>query len=701
MKKLFALATILLAAASCSSDGDEAGVNTPPLKELAISLSSDEQFVTIEEAGRKATIEAAAEGLTATLKVTTAEDAAWSVSEAPEWIALNQEADMLELAIAENESTDSREITLTITATNADGTAEATVRVFQNGTVIPDPELTLSSESSIATVDAAGTAATVSASIESAEVLFAVATNVAAWSVSEAPEWIVLTKSDDALTVAIAANGATTSRSAELTLTAENVKGTATAVITVEQEAAPVATLDVDETTVVIPAEGGTVEVGYTSNQTALTATRADAIDAAEVSAPGNEWVAFSIDKETGKIIFTAEANDTGSVREAVVAVTAGEGDNTVTKTIAVSQQPVPAQLVFTVKTTADGKEVPMPTLSSTDADIAIVIDYGDGSAAETFTAGITYSATKHTYATAGEYTVTIASANKITALSFSGNSYLTSVQTNTLDCSGVTTLARCFYNCRALVSVGKIFSKCSAVTTTEYAFYGCIALKTVPEGLFDAMRATCKNFNNCFQNDTALTSIPAGLFENCEQNATFASVFYGAGITELPARCFAGSSKVKELRYICNSCSNLERIAADAFEGCSAVTDFYGSFTECSALTEIPAGLFADCKALATLEYCFQRCSGLTSLPASLFDNNRSLRSLDFAFYHCDNLTGETPYTMIDGNKVHLYERELYPEAFQSPASFEYCFSYDELLDDYATMRALDGKNAEWAQDY
>ncbi len=688
MKKLFALATILLTAASCSSDGDEAGTNPPPSAAVELKLSSEDQSVDVDETGLKATIEAAAEGLTTTLAVTTADDATWSISEAPEWITLSQEADVLELAIAENESTDSREITLTITAQSPRGKADATVKVFQYGTVVSEPELKLSSESSLVTVDQTGTAATVEATIESVEIDFGVETNVATWSVSEAPEWVVLTKGDDALKVAIAANGATSARSAELTLTAKNVKGTATAVITINQAAAPVATFDIDSTTAEIPAEGGSVQVGYTSNQTALSASQ-------------TAWLGFSVDKQAGKLVFSAEVNDTGSARSVVVTITAGAGDNTVAKQITISQQPVPAQLIFTVKTSADGKEVPMPTLSSDDTDISISVDYGDGSAAETFTSGITSTANKHTYTTAGEYTVTISSANKITALSFSGNTYLTSVTVNTLDCSVLTTLARCFYNCRGLVSVDKIFSKCPAVTTAEYAFYGCIALTTIPDGLFDAMRATCRSFNYCFQNDKALVSVPAGLFSSFEQNTTFASVLYGTGITELPARCFAGNSKTTELRYLCNKCSNLERIAPDAFEGCTAAESFYGAFTECAALKEIPAGLFADCKALNDICYCFQNCTGLTSLPASLFDNNRGLRSLDFAFYRCENLTGETPYTLIGETKVHLYERHLYPDYFQNPTAFEYCFSYDEQLSDYAIMRALEGDNALWAQDY
>mgnify|MGYP007132127645 FL=1 len=53
----------------------------------------------------------------------------------------------------------------------------------------------------------------------------------------------------------------------------------------------------------------------------------------------------------------------------------------------------------------------------------------------------------------------------------------------------------------------------------------------------------------------------------------------------------------------------------------------------------------------------------------------------------NCWNLTGESPYTMIDDQKVHLYERANYPKHFTTPTDFKYTFSSCTGLTDYAQI--------------
>ncbi len=50
----------------------------------------------------------------------------------------------------------------------------------------------------------------------------------------------------------------------------------------------------------------------------------------------------------------------------------------------------------------------------------------------------------------------------------------------------------------------------------------------------------------------------------------------------------------------------------------------------------------------------------------------------------NCWNLTGESPYTMIDGQKVHLYERANYPDHFTEPTVFWDCFYDSTDMRDY-----------------
>ena len=90
-------------------------------------------------------------------------------------------------------------------------------------------------------------------------------------------------------------------------------------------------------------------------------------------------------------------------------------------------------------------------------------------------------------------------------------------------------------------------------------------------------------------------------------------------------------------------------------------ITDFSEAFDGCDALTEIPENLFANCPKVNTFFQTFALCKSLKSIPAGLFDNNRKVSDFSYTFYGCSALTGESPYTMIGDQKVHIYERNNY----------------------------------------
>lgn len=607
---------------ACSSSDD--GPDTPPQTPAPqLTLSTDTESVTIDETGLKVSIAAPAEGLTAHLAVTATDTEEWTLSEIPEWVGATKTADGISFAVEANESTDSRTAKFTITATNESGTAEAQVELFQDGIVIPEPELAFSSDSEGVAIDDNGLSATVTAAAEGAAVAINVSTNVAAPVIGKTDEWIGVAYENSVLTLTVAPNPSTEVRSSELFVTAENQTGVIEGVIRIAQAGVAAAELTLSESSIAFAGEGSEKVVEFTTNQPSI-----------EIAAP--EWLAVA--KSDKSFTLTAAANATGAARSGEVIVTAGTGDNTATAKIEVSQERPASALTFVIAATASSKKLTLPTLSTADAEVAITVEWGDGSEAELFTAGLT-SSNSHEYAAEGEYTVTITSDNKFTAFQFYNNARLKAIVKNSLDMSGVKTLSRCFYNDRALESV--------------------------PAGMFEGSIAT--NFN---------------------------SIFNGSGIKALPARCFANCAAVSEMKNICTGCKQMESIAGDAFEGCTKVNTFYNAFSNCESLKEIPATIFASCTGLEELDYCFQRCTSLTKLPASMFDNNRSIRWMEYCFQRCENLTGESPYTMLDGTKVHLYEREYYPEQFKNPSSHDYCFSYDELMDDYATM-----KTAGWAQ--
>ena len=598
---------------------------------------------------------AGAEGLSVTLGIATNLDT-WTLSEEiPSWIEVTRTETSLALSVRKNESLQVRNASLTVSVANKSGKLEADIRIAQSG--VAPATLELSEKNPV--LPAAG-----------GSVAVTVTSNQAVIDVRKTAEWLSFTQGEGQITFTADANDTGAPLQAEVTVTAGTGENTVSEKIVVSQGVH--ITLELSEKNVAIPAAGGSVAVTYTSNQSAVEVRKTD------------EWLSFT--KDEGSITFAAAANPTGSALSAEVSVTAGTGENAVTEKVTVTQAPLLKTLSYVVKTTADGKEVALPTLTTADETIRIRVSYGDDSADEEFSASLA-SSQKHTYATAGEYTVTVTTDNVISAISFAGNTYLYKIANNSLDMSGVTTLSRCFYNCTGLSEIAvNTLTPCVNATNADNLFYGCKALTAVPAGIFTGL-TKITSFNNLFQNCSSLTQVPAGLFEGNTKVKAFNGIFNSTGIAEIPARCFAGCTSATEFRYTFNGCKNLKTIALDAFEGCNAVSEMYATFTSCTSLTEIPAGLFAKMTGLKYLEYTFQGCTSLTALPASIFDNCRSLRSMDYCFQGCTSLTGESPYTMIGENKVHLYEREYYPDSFLAPSSYDGCFAGDEGLSDYTML--------------
>lgn len=642
------LTVVCMLFAACSSDDTE---DRPPKPELVVA--SNDAAVQVDADGSGASVAVDAAGLSVTFSVTTNCDA-WTSETPPSWIEVESSTGSLAVKVLPNEQVASRSAELRLTAGNETGKAVVSIRIAQTGVAAATLEL---GEKALSIPPAGG-----SATLD-------YTSNQTTVEVRKSEQWLTFTLEEGRIVFSADANTTQAARSTEVEIIAGAGDNTASEKVIVSQDVHP--TLTLSENTLSIPAAGGEATLTYTTNQSAV---------AIEKSA---EWLSFT--EGEGSIAFSAAANTTGAPRSVEVTITAGTGDNTASEKAVVSQDPQVKSLIFVFKTTESGKEVALPTLTSQDASIEIRIDYGDGND-ETIEESLA-STRKHTYSSAGEFTVTIQTNNVITAFQFYNNPCLYKVLNNTLDMSGVSTLAKCFYNDTNLTEVAvNTLSPCVAATSAEQLFYNCKSLTAIPAGFFNGL-GELKSFNNLFQNCTALTSVPTGLFEGFSKVTAFNRVFIGSGITAIPSRCFAGCSSVTTFNYTFNKCTNLETIPVDAFEGCTAVKEFYATFTECASLKEIPAALFAGMPALEELEYCFQHCTALTSLPAELFDNNRNLKYLDYCFMNCPQLTGETPYTLVEGSKVHLYERKNYPDFFYSPSSYEGCFSGNELLTDYAAI--------------
>ena len=200
-----------------------------------------------------------------------------------------------------------------------------------------------------------------------------------------------------------------------------------------------------------------------------------------------------------------------------------------------------------------------------------------------------------------------------------------------------------------------------------------------------------------------SLTTDCTGIFEGC------------VALTELPGGLFRSGTDIRTFEYAFSGCSGLTSVSTDLLEGCGSATEFSSIFLRCSALkalpeglfrpspkaqrffqafhlsglTAIPENLFAPCPDIQDVEAAFRECTRLTTLPAGLFDHNRRILNFTLTFWGCRNLRGESPYTLVDGRNVHLYERASYPDHFVAPTRYEGCFTAEGLDDSDAVREA------------
>lgn len=133
--------------------------------------------------------------------------------------------------------------------------------------------------------------------------------------------------------------------------------------------------------------------------------------------------------------------------------------------------------------------------------------------------------------------------------------------------------------------------------------------------------------------------------------------------------------------------CTSLKSIPADLFASMKKVIRLPGIFYECKALTEIPEGLFDHNPEVTYISYSFDGCSNLRRVPAHLFDQMRILQSTTRLFHGCHSLSGESPYTLVSGKKVHLYERQYHPTEFLEITNHSETYDNCTGLTDYGAI--------------
>ena len=293
-----------------------------------------------------------------------------------------------------------------------------------------------------------------------------------------------------------------------------------------------------------------------------------------------------------------------------------------------------------------------------------ITVDWGDGTAEETFTT----SFPTHTYATAGIYEIKVWGTCPVWGIS--SNAPLSSNND--------------YYTYTKYLTKVKQFGELSAV---QYGFAQCKNLTEVSgENL-----VTSKTFENLtdmswmFYYCDNLMNLDVSKFDTSKVTNMLYMFFWCESLTNLDISNF-NTSKVTNMRYMFAACRNLTSLDVSKFDT-SKVTDIQHMFSGCSSLTSLDvsnfntanvtnmSGMFSGCKKLTSLDVSkfdtskvtnmktmFYNCTSLKLLNLNNFDTSKvtdmshmfyncvSLENLDVSKFDTSNVVGTTNDTIIDG---------------------------------------------------
>ena len=229
-----------------------------------------------------------------------------------------------------------------------------------------------------------------------------------------------------------------------------------------------------------------------------------------------------------------------------------------------------------------------------------VTVDWGDGSATETF-AGTSATTHNHTYATGGDYEITL------------------DVTDGTLNLTGTSRLSGyAIYGSKANSNIHnrsrirRVHIGDGVTSIGQYCFYGCYALKKV-SGMGDVTSIGSYVFNYCYSLSSitipsGVTSIGASAFYYCY---SLSNITIPSSITDIGDSAF----------YYCYSLSNITipsdvtNIRANTFVYCYS----FSSITIPSGVTSIGTSAFNSCYGMA--EYHI-----LPSTPPELASTNAFL---------------------------------------------------------------------------
>lgn len=366
----------------------------------------------------------------------------------------------------------------------------------------------------------------------------------------------------------------------------------------------------------------------------------------------GKDWLRVETRKEGNNyhVTMNVSKNTGNEKRNGTIALCSEKNDRLGTiQVIQMSEiSDSPDDMVFTVRANFVNdytSELPL------DGLIDCYVDWGDGS--------VDYYNSKpvrHKYNTETPASYVVRISGKVEVLHSPDNVMPSVIEVNQWGKTGLWSVSGAFDGNSLLRKVaGCANNELAGVYNAIAMFRDCYNLQEIPSNLFSGCELV-RDLAECFNGCRSLTCIPDGLFQDCKD--------------------------IQNLRYLFGWCPSLQNIPSELFKNCTHLIDIHGAFTHCSSLHTIPEGLFDNNPDITYAGELFTSCVSLSVVPISIFDHNRKLKDIDSIFEYCEKLQCESPYTLIDGKKVHLYERNQYLDDFSFIGEYERAFYRASFLD-------------------
>ena len=403
-----------------------------------------------------------------------------------------------------------------------------------------------------------------------------------------------------------------------------------------------------------------------------------------EVSDAAEDWLSYSLGRQEENVFVLngRVQSNTGAGRETVIRISNSRTGSLLDEIEIVQLQDGaenPDDMIFTVRANqANDYTVYLPLSGAVDC----IVDWGDGSVER-----VTSVMPSHLYnvSSAADFTVRISG----TVTSLSSNNIPAPAITEVVQWgrTGLNSMSNAFVRNNLLTSIPPDENgSFSEVTDFTGTFEDCRNLAEIPARLFRFCGKTI-SFQNTFSKCHSLTSIPADMFEGCYSVTTFSGLFSGCrDLRKIPEDLFEDCPDVENYDLLFENCTSISEIPAGLFRNSPKVRRCYAVFRN-TGITAVPAGLFDKFRYVITYASAFESCIRLVYVPVDLFSNSNMVQEFNSAFSGCASLTCESPYSVIEGEKCHIYERGKYFDYFVNPPIFSGCFSGCGNLSDFSEI--------------